>query len=423
MRRINRMKEITILFACSFIIMGLMGCRSNVRTQTGDDLKNTEIQEEPLKIIAHYESTSMRKAMKELVEDYEQMNNGKSVELEFIPLDQYRRELSVRMENGELGDIIICENSVMPTLINMGILCDISEDVDNANLLGNYNINLWSNTRSNGKIYGIPLLSDPYVMYYNKDIFAYRELTLPETWEEFAVTAQNVNMKNVGTYALGFGVRQSEEMANIYLQLLYSMGGNLRAVNDENGMKVFELLERFRDDELISPDCINWNEIDACEMFGKREVAIMFNKLSAYTQLMEKKLDFEVGLAAMPYEKKETDLFFGDNAGITVDADYGGALDFIEYLSSKEAVRKLSDLTNTIPVRLDVGYENENPFLQDYAKRQREAGIAKGSYNRWFNISDTIAKGVFDILTQESLDIQVIADEVQDKVRISIIEN
>jgi len=305
----------------------------------------------------------------------------------------------------------------------MGILCDISEDVDNANLLGNYNINLWSNTRSNGKIYGIPLLSDPYVMYYNKDIFAYRELTLPETWEEFAVTAQNVNMKNVGTYALGFGVRQSEEMANIYLQLLYSMGGNLRAVNDENGMKVFELLERFRDDELISPDCINWNEIDACEMFGKREVAIMFNKLSAYTQLMEKKLDFEVGLAAMPYEKKETDLFFGDNAGITVDADYGRALDFIEYLSSKEAVRKLSDLTNTIPVRLDVGYENENPFLQDYAKRQREAGIAKGSYNRWFNISDTIAKGVFDILTQESLDIQVIADEVQDKVRISIIEN
>jgi ABC-type glycerol-3-phosphate transport system substrate-binding protein len=282
----------------------------------------------------------------------------------------------------------------------------------------------WNNTRSDGKYYGIPFTCDPYVLIWNKNLFDNNNVTVPQNWDDLKVATKKV--QKVGIYGIGIGAKQPEEITALFLQMLYSTGGSIRDINGEGGRKVFELLDYLKTNKLLPVQCINWNQLDLTNKFIDGEIAMMITNLSALSVIKEGTIDFEVGVAAVPYEKKENYMYHGKNIGVSITADYDASIQFLDYITQKEIVSKVADATESIPAQVDVEYnfmDDGYVISKEFVQKQRGQGIAKSSLNSWFDISAAISDGIFLLLSEQDPSINKIVDTMQDKVRIAIIEN
>jgi ABC-type glycerol-3-phosphate transport system substrate-binding protein len=377
-----------------------------------------------LRILAPYETTASSKMLQDIADQYSQIENNPIVEIEFISKNDFKKEICMNLDKNQLADLIICDNSIMPALINLNVLKDLSNYINDTFLVSHYSLVQWNNTRSDGKYYGIPLTCDPYVLIWNKNLFDKNNVAVPQNWDDLKAAAKKV--QKVGIYGIGIGVRQPEEITAFFLQMLYSTGGSIRDINGEGGMKVFELLDYFKTNKLIPVQCINWNQLDLTNKFIDGEIAMMINNLSALSVIKTGNIDFEVGVAAVPYDKKENYMYHGKNIGISIMADYDASIKFLDYISEKGIVSQIADAIESIPAQVDVEYNlGQDGFVidEEFIQKQRGQGIAKSSLNSWFDISTAISDGIYQIISETDPSIQTIADAMQDKVRIAIIEN
>ncbi len=383
-----------------------------------------EPERKVLRILAPYDNTANNKILKDIASQYSKIEGNPNVEIEFLSKNDFKKEICMNLDQNQLADLVVCDNSTMPALINLNVLRDLSEYINGTFMVPHYSLVQWNNTRSNGKYYGIPLTCDPYVLIWNKNLFAENDATVPVNWDDLKETARKV--QKVGIYGIGIGARQSEEITALFLQMLYSTGGSIREINGEGGMKVFELFNYLKTNKLIPAQCINWNQQDLTKKFVDGEIAMMINNLSALSVIKSKDIDFEVGVGTVPYEKKENFMFHGKNIGITITADYDASIKFLDYITQKSIVSQIADETATIPVHIDVEYNFEESgyvVSREFVQKQKMHGIAKSSLNSWFDISTAISDGIYQLLSESNSSIRNIADAMQDKVRIAIIEN
>ncbi len=377
-----------------------------------------------LRILAPYETTISCKTLQDIAEQYSGIDGNPQVEIEFISKNDFKKEICMNLDQDQLADLIICDNSIMPALINLNVLRDISSYISDSKKEHHYYLGQWNNTRSDGKYYGIPFTCDPYVLIWNKKLFEKHKVVYPETWEDLKVAARKV--QEIGIKGIGIGAKQPEEVTALFIQLLYSTGGSIREINGEGGMKVFELLNYLKNNKLLSEKCINLNQLDLTNKFIKNEVAMMINNLSALSVIKAANPDFEVGVGPVPYEKKENYMFHGKNIGISVNADYEASIQFLDYITQKSIVKQIADATESIPVQVDVEYDYQDDgfvLSRDFILKQKIHVIARRSLNSWFDISTAISEGVYKMLSEREVTLKDIADAMQDKVRIAIIEN
>lgn len=382
------------------------------------------MEKEVLKVLAPYETTTNSKMLLDIASQYSQSVNNPKVEIEFISKNDFKKEICINLDQKKLADLIICDNSIMPALINLNVLKDITDYINKTSKVAHYNLRQWNNTRSDGKYYGIPFTTDPYVLIWNENLFDKNGVVAPETWEELKTVARKV--QKIGIYGIGIGARQPEEITDFFMQMLYSTGGSIREINGEGGMKLFELLHYLKKNRLLPVQCINWNQMDLTNKFIDGEIAMMINNLSSLAVIKDSNIDFKVGVGAVPFDKKENYMIHGKNIGISVTADYDAAIKFLDYITQKSIISQIAAVTETIPVQVDIEYDFKNDGFvinRDFIQKQKEHGIAKSSLNSWFDISSAISGGIYQLMSDANPSIGEIADNMQDKVRIAIIEN
>lgn len=377
-----------------------------------------------LRILAPYENTACSKMLEDIASQYSNIENNPKVEIQLISKNDFKKEICMNLDQDQLADLIICDNSIMPALINLNVLRDISTYIDETSKISHYILGQWNNTRSDGKYYGIPFTCDPYVLIWNKKLFDKNNVCVPENWDDLKAAARMA--QQVGVYGIGIGAKQPEEITAFFIQMLYTTGGSIREINGDGGMKVFELLNYLKANKLLPVKCINWNQLDLTNKFIDGEIAMMINNLSALSIIKTSNIDFEVGVSAVPYEKKENYMFHGKNIGISITADYDASIKFLDYITQKRIVKQIADATESIPVQVDVEYNFKNNgyiVSKEFIEKQKEHGIAKSSLNSWFDISAAISDGMYQLISETNPSLRDIADTMQDKVRIAIIDN
>lgn len=377
-----------------------------------------------LRILAPFETTTSSELLQDIASQYSKIDSNPKVEIEFISKNDFKKEICMNLDHSKLADLVICDNSTMPALIHLNVLRDLSDYINETFKVSHYSLAQWNNTRSDGKYYGIPFTCDPYVLIWNKNLFDKNNVSVPEDWHALKAAARKV--EKVGTYGIGIGARQPEEMTAFFLQMLYSTGGSIREINGEGGMKVLELLNYLKTNKLLPVQCINWNQLDLTNKFIDGEIAMMINNLSALSVIKNGNIDFEVGVAAVPFQKKENYMFHGKNIGISVTADYDASIKFLDYITQKNIVSQIAAATESIPVQVDVAYDFKNDgyvISKEFIEKQRGQGIAKSTLNLWFDISAAISDGIYQLFNEANPSLKNIADTMQDKVRIAIIEN
>lgn len=372
---------------------------------------------EKIRLIAPYSIAKHRQALEEVVSGYERENPSIHIEVEYISREDYKRQIGLRQDEGNIADVIICDSSITPQLIKMGVFKKLPPDMvhrEDAHKVEE----LWDSVQRDGIDYGAPLTCDPYVLFYDRDIFRTKELDVPETWDD--VLAAGMSVKEQGGYGFGFSANDPEVVAQFFLLMLYSRGGDIYHIDEEAGVKSLTDIQEMSARKILPPNLINQNQEDLSRAFSQGTMRMMVNQMSMQSIWKEQKPNFSVGIAKLPGGSENFSFLTGDVIGLTNRAsDTAGH--FVEYIQREGVYERFCSGLDAIQARRgSKSADMENAEAYRLLETPNRAMVAKDS---WFAISKQIAGGVLSCMSDESVDPVQIAEGMQETVRVDILEN
>lgn len=380
--------------------------------------KEKEMEADVISVMAPYEVKQYQTVLKEIGEAYSQKSGNKKIEFEFIPEENIKKELLLRNLNKKNEvDMVICANTLMPELIRMGFFQELTVEQNMYQRVRQQT--LWNSVKENGKIYGIPFVCDPYVLYYRKDRMEENNLACPETWDEFETCGKA--MKKLGIKSIGIPGRREDDFACIFRIMLYSSGGNFLSMDQEAGIQTFERIQRMVRQNLIDREMINYTPKDLAVEFAEGKINMMINQMSMSALLRESDAASEIGVSRLPDDVAGSVFLYGENVGIMQDAD-PQAEEFLKFLICKENAEKIVNEIGVLSPFIEVAYTKQKEVYLEDGEEFFEDAKTMETYATWTRMSEDIAQGMYEIIEEYRADPKETAREVHDKVRISIME-
>lgn len=239
--------------------------------------------------------------------------------------------------------------------------------------------------------FGFPVLVDPLVMFYNRDLLnAARVSTPPAVWEQFFGLAPRLSKVNTDfTLSQSFvamGTYNSINYARHILSALFlqsgtpivsSATGEVRSVLDQRGTSGQQPVAagalRFYT-EFADPlkDAYSWSEGmgTSRNAFLNGKLAVYFAPASEGRTLSQEKplLNFDVARLPQP-ETGTTPVTYGSVYAFSIPRlapNPNGALTVAFALTNIDNAQFLADVADTAPARRDLLVEQDDPFLEVY---------------------------------------------------------
>lgn len=402
----------SVLAASVMLVMLYLGFRSSSEVE-----EIPQDDKEVIRVLAPYESKLHQNILQQIAKEYSRGEDRPEYVFEFVPKEKMKKELSMRSLAGkEEVDIVICSNTLMPELIEMDMLQEIN--VPRELIRRIRKSQMWSSTRKDGKYYGIPFTCDPYVLFYREDVFEENQLEVPQTWEELMECGKII--QKMGVKSIGIAGKRETETANVFQLMLYSMGGNFRSISQDTGVEVFDYFWKMARYGMLSKEMMNYTQEDLAREFAEGKISIMINQMSTASILRTNRISFSVGMDRIPDDAAGSVFLYGDNIGLTKDAN-PAAWDFVMYLMEADVSERICSSMDTLPVLEDVEYQkNKKIYLKDPENLLEDARLLE-TYSGWTQMSESIANGVYKVVENNQVSTRLTALEVHDLVRTAIV--
>lgn len=165
-------------------------------------------------------------ALRSLAPEFEKQT-GVKVEFVDIPYADLAAKvlLDTKKSKGSY-DVIQYDSPMLAPLVGGGALADVGERATGSTSydLADFPEQVREYAQYRGKMYGLPLSTEPYVLWYNTELFDKHGLKPPADWPAYQANAQK--LKAAGAYGSdsGFG---SEIGGYYWLESVYLNGGSL----------------------------------------------------------------------------------------------------------------------------------------------------------------------------------------------------
>ena len=106
-----------VLIAAVFLLFLRSGARKTQEQETAGT--------KTIRVMAPYSAGVHKRTLEAAAQGYEKDHPETAVEIEYIPEENYKREVGLRQDEGNNADIIICSSSAMPPLIQMGVFREL----------------------------------------------------------------------------------------------------------------------------------------------------------------------------------------------------------------------------------------------------------------------------------------------------------
>lgn len=235
-------------------------------------------------------------------------------------------------------------------------------------------------TQPDGRLDSLPIESDVWLVYYNKQIFADRGLGVPKTFDEMLATARKINDPKNGTYGfVGRGLKN----ANVPVWTSFLLGQDQLTVTPDGktlltdtpaAIWAGEMYKSFMR-ETAPPGVVgfNWNECQTSFMLGK--VGMWLDGIGFAPPLLDpkvSKIHDHVGFAVMPAGPKAHNCpVFTDAIGIPVkSAKKNAAYLYCQWASGKKMCLNLVNMGGGASPRQSTYKEpslmQNNPYGQEW---------------------------------------------------------
>lgn len=278
-------KLISCLLVGAMVTTMLAGCGSGKAEEKEDSGKDGEkvtitIGGWPTKDNERYE----------VYEGWLKRMNEAYPEIEVVP-DEYLYGVDTflpKAASGELPDLYMTWFTETEKIINAGYAADITETLENNDVVDTINPELLAEVERDGKYYGIPVSAYSMSMMYNVNIFKEAGLVdengvpiFPTTWEEVAETAATIKEKT-GKAGFFFPTK-SNQGGWMFTNLAWSYGAEFEVEEDGKWKAVFDSPEaveamqfikdlRWKYDVLPENTLVDLN--DFSNLYGTDQVAM-----------------------------------------------------------------------------------------------------------------------------------------------------
>lgn len=295
--------------------------------------------------------------------------------------NQYRQLIKTKIAAGDPADIMFGAARDYSDMIEAGNIADISD----APYISNYDPAVLEGSKINGKIYGIPVDMGLIMVFYNKDIFAENNLSVPKTYAEFLDICQTLKGKNINPIALGFkdawtaGV---DFMIEWYMMLdkdpnMFKdvMAGSKKFADYPMFKRGVERSrERFA---TATGNPFGTGNDDSVQMFASGRAAMLPNGTWSISTVRDLNPDGKFGLFMMPADNEadtRARLFTDDCFMISANTkSIDGCNALFSFATSSEGANIWADYTGIIPATKGVNLQNPDEMTAD-AMAAKESG-------------------------------------------------
>ena len=259
-----------------------------------------------------------------------------------------------------------------------------------------------------GKAVALNLSTEPFILWYRKDIYKKLNLSVPTTWEQYYSNAKTIQDSGLGSGQII--ANNSSVNSWWWLQLLWSYGGDFQdasgavTVNTPQAAKATDYMKSLL---AVSPkSAITATGDDATTLFSTQQVGQMINYSGYYPVVTDPKSSNVINkfaTAVIPVGKKNITELTGWNIGIPADSKAKNtAWQFLEWLLSKDNTPKLMDAGAAAIGRTSIvtntAITNKQPYIALLGPAAR-SGRRLPALTNWGQVSNQIGVAIQDILT------------------------
>jgi len=305
---------------------------------------------------------------KKMVADFETANKGIKVELVNLPYGDIKQQVLVILTGGDVLDVVQAERPMVNTYISSGYLAELDKVFDKK-YLSDFYPNVLNDLRSDGKLYGIPWIVCPWVLVYNKDLFAKAGLNPdqpPKTYYEVFYYADKLaSLKDKdGNAVYGIGETTASvpvSGASLY-RLLISFGGGIWDekgnvnVNTKGNLEAFKYLKNLQE-KRFNPEGAKLKDLRNLMAIGRLGMYVDQTWGTGGVFGINPEIKPQIGVAPLPG--------FGNTKGVSnmnahvlciiKDSKYRKeAAKFIQFITSKETMINLYNSTSFFAPRISI---------------------------------------------------------------------
>ncbi|MBO6242384.1 MAG: carbohydrate ABC transporter substrate-binding protein [Butyrivibrio sp.] len=270
-----RKKVLSMLLATSMVAGIVMGCgqtqeavnsADEAKTETADNSEDkqnvSESEQESVTLrFAWWGGDERNAATLEVIEQFEALHPGVTIEGEPGSSDGYHDKLATQLASGTAADIVQIDPETMPTFVDSGdYFVDLNTtSIDMSNFEANY-IGLQINGNYDGKQLGLPTgIAGPAILV-NKDVADKYGVDLTKTdiqWEDFIEMGKTVHEQDPEAYLFCIN---KEYITNLFVLTLekqkagkvYDSDGKL-VITQDDLTSIFTYIKELYDNNVVAP--------------------------------------------------------------------------------------------------------------------------------------------------------------------------
>ena len=295
----------------------------------------------------------------QLIQKFEQENSNIKVDAQLVDFGSAHDKFATAAQNGSAPDVLRADVGWNTEFAANKYLYDITKYVS-ASDKSDYLAAPMAYATYQGKLYGLPQVTDFLVLYYNKQMLTSASIAdAPKTWDDF--DAANKKLTTVGKYGWAW------EGSSYFSQpFIFSFGGGLYdtsttpptpTINNAGSVKGFNFLKQ----ELAYAPKVDFQNgyTNAVKAFQTGQAAMLMNGPWEYTNILTGtafKDPTNLGVAAVPMDPATGDVARSPAGGQNY-VMYAGtkhpdeAYKFMSFLSSTPSQVAIANANKTLPTR------------------------------------------------------------------------
>ena len=408
------------IFACALCVVMTVSLCSCAGCRKKEETKAKE--KETIELWHYWDIPDNQRHLEELVEQFRNIssvidtnifNSIHNINLNTV-IGYHKDDMKynfLAMSEEKMPDIAVVDSSDFQFLHHMKAFADLTDAIPE---LKEYNEKALEPCTIDGRIYGQPFGVNCTGMFYNKKLLEENGCEVPESWEEFQETAAKISNEDVKGFAIT--ALQTEESMYEFLPILWSMGGDVYRIAEENSKKAFLLLDQMEKEGSLSLQSISLTMGDLTNQFLKGKIGIMFNSSMAIDSIREGNPDLEFGVAPIPGGETSVSVAGGEILAVAENEKKEYAIRFLKFLADKDRMKEYIDAFGFLAPRQDIMEQQfaEDPEKRTFIKMYKAAGIREIS-PEWPRISLTLSDTLRQILVEEE-DPQTILNKSAEKI-------
>jgi len=338
-----------------------------------------------------------------MTQRYTEAHPSVSIKRQYVPFASFKQKLLQGATTGQLPDFVVVDDPDNASFAKLQVFTDLTQQIKDwgkADLFldAPYKTTLWEDHN-----YGVPMVSNCIVLWYNKPFLQQAGVKPPTNWDELKQTA--AALTKGGRHGLAVSGIQSEEGTFQWLPFLWQSGADIPTINSAGSKAALGLWVDMVKSGSMSRGILNWAQADVLNEFMHGRAAMMVNGPWQLPVIKAEAKNLDWGVTVLPKGKQSASVLGGENLAIsTACKNVDGAWRFIEWMEEPDNFKQLQIDTGNLPSQnqlLKDPYWSKDPVYSVFAQQLLVAKPRAYGPN-YPKISDAIQKAMQAAISGQS---------------------